>query len=143
MNEAIKPNEGHSISDNSGYCSIVGNIEYCSTAVNSEACSIAVNSGCCSAAVNTGNLSVAVNVGDCSTAIAEGIESIAIASGYESKAKACAGSWIVLAEWEEARDGYHIVHVKTALAGRDVKADTFYTLVGGVFTEVEEEGGSE
>ena len=66
------------------------------------------NTGDRSAATNTGDRSAATNTGDSSAANVEGKESVAIATGYESKAKGALGCWIVLAEWEEQRDGYHI-----------------------------------
>jgi hypothetical protein len=55
-----------------------------------------------------------------------------MASGHKSKASASDGSWVVLVE---RNDDYEIIDVKTAKAGRDIKADTFYELVDGEFVE--------
>jgi hypothetical protein len=59
---------------------------------------------------------------------------VAMASGYESKAKASAGSAIVCVYRDEE---YNLVHIKAGIAGKDVKADTWYTLnAKGKFVEV-------
>ena len=95
------------------------------------------NTGDQSAATNTGYRSAATNTGDQSAAIAKGKESIAIATGIESKAKGILGCWIVLAEWEESDDGYHIIDVKSAkVDNENIKEDVFYTLKDGNFIEV-------
>ena len=62
-------------------------------------------------------------------------------AGYKSKAKAKIGSWITLAEWVYCEEkGRHVpVCVKTEYVdGESIKADTYYQLIGGVFTEVNE-----
>ena len=59
--------------------------------------------------------------------------------GINGKAKACLGSWIVLAEWELKNDNWHIAAVKTAqIDGEKLKADTWYILKNGKFEEAEE-----
>ena len=97
------------------------------------------NTGDGSAATNTGYRSAATNTGDRSAAIVEGKESIAIATGIEGKAKGALGCFIVLAEW--CKDGnceWHIKDVKSAVVdGETIKANTFYMLKDGEFTEVE------
>jgi len=50
---------------------------------------------------------------------------VAIATGYQSKAKASAGSAIVLVYRDE---DMKLVHIRAGIAGKDIKADTFYTL---------------
>ena len=101
--------------------------------------SAATNTGDRSAATNTGYRSAATNTGDRSAAIVEGKESIAIATGIEGKAKGALGCFIVLAEW--CKDGnceWHIKDVKSAVVdGETIKANTFYMLKDGEFTEVE------
>ena len=68
-----------------------------------------------------------------------GKDAIAAAFGIEGKAKACLGSWIMLAEWVRMGDGWHIKTVKTAkIDGEKLKADTWYMLKNGEFEEVEE-----
>ncbi len=89
-------------------------------------------------ATNTGDQSAATNTGDQSAASVEGKESVAIAIGYESKAKGALGCWLVLAEWEEADDGYHIKDVQSIrVDGEKVKADMWYRLIDGKFVECE------
>jgi hypothetical protein len=89
-------------------------------------------------ATNTGNQSAATNTGYQSAAIVEGKESIALATGIESKAKGKIGCFIVLAEWKEINNEYHIVDVKSAkVDGENIKEDTFYMLKDGKFVEVD------
>ena len=88
-------------------------------------------------ATNTGDPSAATNTGYRSAAIVEGKESIALATGIDSKAKGKIGCFIVLAEWKEIDNEYHIVDVKSAkVDGKNIKEDTFYTLKDGKFVEV-------
>lgn len=88
-------------------------------------------------ATNTGYQSAATNTGYRSAAIVEGKESIALATGIDSKAKGKIGCFIVLAEWKEIDNEYHIVDVKSAkVDGKNIKEDTFYTLKDGKFVEV-------
>ena len=106
-------------------------------ATNTGNQSAATNTGYRSAATNTGYQSAATNTGDRSAAIVEGKESIALATGIDSKAKGKIGCFIVLAEWKEIDNEYHIVDVKSAkVDGKNIKEDTFYTLKDGKFVEV-------
>ena len=90
-------------------------------------------------ATNTGDSSAATNTGDRSAAIVGGKDSIACGLGIDNKARACRGSFIVLAEWENDENrNWHIKHVKSAkIDGKKLKADTFYMLKNGRFVEVE------
>ena len=89
-------------------------------------------------ATNTGDQSAATNTGYRSAAIVEGKESIALATGIDSKAKGKIGCFIVLAEWKEIDNEYHIVDVKSAkVDGENIKEDTFYTLKDGKFVEAD------
>ena len=77
--------------------------------------------------------------GDGGHAEVGGKEAIAAAVGIEGKARACLGSWIMLAEWVLTGDGWHIKTVKTAkIDGEKLKADTWYMLKNGEFEEAEE-----
>ncbi len=78
----------------------------------------------------------ATNTGDWSAAAVEGKNSIAIVTGKDSKAKGALGCWLVLTE----RDSdWQILSVKAAkVDGDTVKADTWYKLVGGEFTECDD-----
>ena len=95
------------------------------------------NTGTRSAATNTGYQSASTNTGNWSAATVEGKESIAMVTGMKGKAKGNKSCWLVLAEWEERKDGWHIKDVKSvAVDGKKIKEDTFYTLKGGEFVEV-------
>lgn len=115
---------------------IKAGVEYIKEQVNWED-DKATNTGNQSAATNTGYQSAATNTGYRSAAIVEGKESIALATGIDSKAKGKIGCFIVLAEWKEIDNEYHIVDVKSAkVDGKNIKEDTFYTLKDGKFVEV-------
>ena len=87
--------------------------------------SAATNTGYQSAATNTGDQSAATNTGYRSAAIVEGQHSVAISTGMCGKAKACKDSAIVLVH---RNDEGEIVHIRCAIAGKDIEADVFYTL---------------
>lgn len=70
-----------------------------------------------------------------------GADSVIMCAGNKSKAKARIGSWITLAEWvyNEEKGRYVPGCVKTEYVdGENIKADTYYQLIDGVFTEVNE-----
>ena len=104
-----------------------------SAATNTGDRSAATNTGNRSAATNTGDWSAATNTGYQSAASVEGKESIAIVTGRHSRAKGAKGCWLVLTE--RADDG-HILCVKAAeVDGVNIKANTWYELIDGQFTE--------
>ena len=85
---------------------------------------------------NTGYQSAATNTGDRSAASVEGNESVAMAIGCKSMVKGALGCWLVIAEWEEIEDGYHIKDVKSIrVDGNTIKVDTWYKLKNGEFVE--------
>ena len=99
--------------------------------------SASTNTGDCSASTNTGYYSASTNTGNRSASKVTGKQSIAVATGYHSKASGELGCWIVLAEWDEHGEG--IIDMKMAYVdGEKIKADTWYTLRGGEFVEVED-----
>ena len=90
-------------------------------------------------AVAQGDYGHAAAQGNKGHAEVDGKEAIAAAFGINGKAKACLGSWIMLAEWELKNGNWHIAAVKTAqIDGEKLKADTWYILKNGKFEEVEE-----
>ena len=90
-------------------------------------------------AVAQGDYGHAAAQGNKGHAEVDGKEAIAAAFGINGKAKACLGSWIILAEWELKNDNWHIAAVKTAqIDGEKLKADTWYILKNGKFEEAEE-----
>ena len=79
--------------------------------------------------------------GDSAKIDSTGEYSVIMCAGNKSMAKAKIGSWITLAEWVYCEEkGRHVpVCVKTEYVdGENIKADTYYQLIGGVFTEVNE-----
>ena len=128
----------YSAATNTGDQSAATNTGNYSAATNTGNHSAATNTGNQSAATNTGYQSAATNTGYQSAAIVEGKESIALATGIDSKAKGKIGCFIVLSEWKEIDNEYHIVDVKSAkVDGKNIKEDTFYTLKDGKFVEVD------
>ena len=109
------------------------------SATNTGDCSAATNAGNRSAATNTGNRSAAITIGYRSSATVEGNESFAITTGMDSKAKGALGCYIAVAEWGKGENGeYQLKDFKAhKVDGREIKADTFYTLRDGEFVEVE------
>ncbi|WP_275628982.1 hypothetical protein [Pseudomonas sp. 273] len=95
------------------------------------------------AASSTGDQGAASSTGYQGAASSTGRHSVALATGIEGKARASAGSAIVLCyrdtdAWDD--DYARIVHIKAAIAGQDgIKPDTWYQLNSeGEFVEVDE-----
>ena len=62
----------------------------------------------------------------------KGKNSIAAAFGINGAAKACLGSWIMVAEWVKGDNGWEIACVLTAkVDGETIKADTWYKAENG------------
>ena len=124
-----------SAATNTGYRSAATSTGDWSAATNTGYRSAATNTGYRSAATNTGDQSAATNTGYRSAATVEGHHSVALSAGLLGRAKASEGSAIVLVDRSE--DGV-IRHIRCAIAGQEVKADTWYTLNDlGEFEEVE------
>ena len=132
--QSAATNTGYrSAATNTGDQSAATNTGNWSVATNTGDQSAATNTGYRSAATNTGNWSVATNTGNWSAAAVGGNGSVAIATGYESKAKANVGSAIVVCERD---DNYNLIGIKAAIIdGKNLKADTYYTLINGEFIE--------
>ena len=125
-----------SAATNTGYQSAATNTGSQSAATNTGSQSAATNTGHQSAATNTGDRSAATNTGDQSAATVEGQHSVAVSTGFYGKAKACQGSAIVLVNRNNEGE---IVHIRCAIAGKDIEADVFYTLNGrGEFIKEDE-----
>ena len=96
-----------------------------------------------SPASSTGDYGAASSTGYRGAASSTGRHSVALAAGIEGKAKASAGSAIVLCYRDtdaEGDDYARIVHIKAAIAGQDgIKPDVFYVLnKNGEFVEYAE-----
>ena len=67
-----------------------------------------------------------------------GEDCVIMCAGINSVAKASNGSWVTLSEWSysEEKQRYIPICVKTEFVdGEKIKADTYYSLKGGVFVE--------
>ncbi|HCF7094542.1 TPA: hypothetical protein NIJ18_006570 [Pseudomonas aeruginosa] len=144
-----------SAASNTGNCSAASNTGDCSAASNTGDCSAASNTGDYSAASNTGNRSAASNTGDYSAASntgyrsaasntgyqsaaeVSGKESVAASLGIEGRARASAGSAIVLCHRD---DEGRLIHIRASKVGENgVEPDTWYQLnAEGEFVEFDE-----
>ncbi|OWI96179.1 DUF7666 domain-containing protein [Pseudomonas aeruginosa] len=97
----------------------------------------ASNTGYQSAASNTGNYSAASNTGYQSAAEVSGKESVAASLGIEGRARASAGSAIVLCHRD---DEGRLIHIRASKVGENgVEPDTWYQLnAEGEFVEFDE-----
>ena len=88
---------------------------------------------------SSGNSAKIGSSGDYAQIESSGEDSVICCAGHDSAVKAKAGSWITLAEWEysEAKNRCVPKCVKTEYVdGERIKADTWYKLIDGEFTEV-------
>ena len=89
---------------------------------------------------SSGNYAQIGSSGDSAKIDSTGEDSVIMCAGNSSIAKAKAGSWITLAEWEwnDEKNRNVPVCVKTEYVdGENIKADTWYQLKNGKFVEVE------
>ncbi|MBW0950730.1 DUF7666 domain-containing protein [Pseudomonas aeruginosa] len=126
-----------SAASNTGYRSAASNTGDYSAASNTGNRSAASNTGYQSAASNTGNYSAASNTGYQSAAEVSGKESVAASLGTEGRARASAGSAIVLCHRD---DEGRLIHIRASKVGENgVKPDTWYQLSAeGEFVEFDE-----
>ncbi|EPJ4524042.1 hypothetical protein P7I93_13390 [Pseudomonas aeruginosa] len=137
-NRSAASNTGdYSAASNTGYRSAASNTGYRSAASNTGDYSAASNTGNRSAASNTGDYSAASNTGYQSAAEVSGQESVAASLGIEGRARASAGSAIVLCHRD---DEGHLIHIRASKVGENgVKPDTWYQLSAeGEFVEFDE-----
>ncbi|ARG87529.1 DUF7666 domain-containing protein [Pseudomonas aeruginosa] len=154
--QSAASNTGYqSAASNTGYQSAASNTGYQSAASNTGDYSAASNTGDYSAASNTGYQSAASNTGDYSAASntgyqsaasntgyrsaaeVSGKESVAASLGIEGRARASAGSAIVLCHRD---DEGRLIHIRASKVGENgVKPDTWYQLSAeGEFVEFDE-----
>ncbi|VEE78682.1 DUF7666 domain-containing protein [Pseudomonas aeruginosa] len=126
-----------SAASNTGDYSAASNTGYRSAASNTGNRSAASNTGDYSAASNTGNRSAASNTGNYSAAEVSGKESVAASLGIEGRARASAGSAIVLCHRD---DEGRLIHIRASKVGENgVEPDTWYQLnAEGEFVEFDE-----
>ena len=90
---------------------------------------------------SSGNYAQIGSSGDYAQIESTGEYSVICCAGNNSIAKAKKGSWITLSEWQYSKEKKRNipVRVKTEYVdGERIKEDTYYQLIGGVFTEVNE-----
>ena len=125
----------------SGNSAQIGSSGY-SAQIGSSGNSAKIGSSGYSAKIGSSGYSAQIgSSGDYAKIDSTGTDSVIMCAGYKSKAKAKIGSWITLAEWvySEEKGRYVPVCVKTEYVdGERIKADTYYQLIDGVFTEVNE-----
>ncbi|MFU6090894.1 hypothetical protein ACM7PA_04965 [Pseudomonas aeruginosa] len=126
-----------SAASNTGNRSAASNTGDYSAASNTGYQSAASNTGYQSAASNTGYQSAASNTGNQSAAEVSGQESVAASLGIEGRARASAGSAIVLCHRD---DEGRLIHIRASKVGENgVKPDTWYQLSAeGEFVEFDE-----
>ncbi|HBO9364382.1 TPA: hypothetical protein L5D99_002636 [Pseudomonas aeruginosa] len=127
----------YSAASNTGNRSAASNTGDYSAASNTGYRSAASNTGYQSAASNTGNYSAASNTGYQSAAEVSGKESVAASLGIEGRARASAGSAIVLCHRD---DEGRLIHIRASKVGENgVEPDTWYQLSAeGEFVEFDE-----
>ncbi|HJF70841.1 MAG TPA: hypothetical protein K8V05_08830 [Butyricimonas virosa] len=88
---------------------------------------------------SSGNYAQIGSSGDDAKIGSSGKNSVVMCAGNNSIAKAKIGSWITLAEWgrDDNGDWIPINVVTKRVDGVEIKEDTYYKLVNGVFTEVD------
>ncbi|MCS8109582.1 hypothetical protein N0441_09825 [Pseudomonas aeruginosa] len=126
-NRSAASNTGdYSAASNTGNRSAASNTGYRSAASNTGDYSAASNTGYQSAASNTGYQSAASNTGYQSAAEVSGKESVAASLGIEGRARASAGSAIVLCHRD---DEGRLIHIRASKVGENgVEPDTWYQL---------------
>ncbi|MEN1437896.1 DUF7666 domain-containing protein [Pseudomonas aeruginosa] len=137
-NRSAASNTGYqSAASNTGDYSAASNTGDYSAASNTGYQSAASNTGNRSAASNTGYQSAASNTGDYSAAEVSGKESVAASLGIEGRARASAGSAIVLCHRD---DEGRLIHIRASKVGENgVEPDTWYQLnAEGEFVEFDE-----
>ncbi|WP_319174935.1 DUF7666 domain-containing protein [Pseudomonas aeruginosa] len=137
-NQSAASNTGdYSAASNTGNRSAASNTGNRSAASNTGNRSAASNTGNRSAASNTGDYSAASNTGYQSAAEVSGKESVAASLGIEGRARASAGSAIVLCHRD---DEGRLIHIRASKVGENgVEPDTWYQLnAEGEFVEFDE-----
>ncbi len=89
---------------------------------------------------SSGNYAQIGSSGDDAEIKSEGENTVVMCAGNNSMACGKIGSWLTLAEWKVQDGEWRPVCVKTErIDDERIKADTFYKLTNGEFTEVENE----
>ena len=125
----------------SGYSAKIGSSGY-SAQIGSSGYSAQIGSSGYSAKIGSSGDSAKIgSSGDSAQIDSTGEDTVIMCAGNNSMAKAKAGSWITLSEWEwnNEKSRYVPTCVKTEYVdGENIKADTWYQLKNGKFVEVAE-----
>ena len=121
--------------DSSGYSARIGSSGY-SAKIGSSGDSAQIGSSGDWAQIDSSGDSAKIgSSGDSAQINSTGIKSVIAAIGYHSIAKAKAGSWLTLAEYDDNGD---VLFVKTEqVDNKKIKEDTYYTLYNKNFQEVQ------
>ena len=120
------------------YSQLASSGDYSQLASSGDSSQLA-SSGDSSQLASSGDYSQLASSGDSSQLASSGEHSVICCAGNNCKAKAKKGSWITLAEWK-IEDGKKVPKcVKTEFVdGERIKADVWYMLKDGEFTECED-----
>ena len=136
----MKGYEAFSINSSDSYAQIGSSDHYAE--INSEGkCAQIASSGHYAEINSKGKCAQIGSSGHFAKINSEGKYAVICCAGEESIAKGKIGSWITLSEWQfnEEENDYILVCVKTEkIDGVKIKEDTYYRLINGEFTEVEE-----
>ena len=123
----------------SGYSAKIGSSGY-SAKIGSSGDSAQIGSSGDYAKIGSSGDSAKIgSSGDSAQIVSSGKNSVICCAGINSIAKAKIGSWITLSEWKysDEEKAYIPICVKTEYVdGERIKADVFYKLIDGNFTEV-------
>ena len=137
---ADKSTDKKLISDNGGYYAKIGSSGD-SAQIGSSGYYAKIGSSGDSAQIgSSGDYAQIGSSGDYAKINSTGEDSVICCAGHNSIVKAKQGSWITLAEWEYNKEKDRSVPknvVTKYVDGVGIKADTWYKLIDGVFTEVE------
>ena len=127
------------LNDNGDRNKQIGSSGYSAQIGSSGDCAKIGSSGNCAQIGSSGYSAQIGSSGDYAKIDSTGEDSVIMCAGNNSMAKAKAGSWITLSEWEwnYEKSRYVPTCVKTEYVdGENIKADTWYRLQKGEFIEV-------
>ena len=122
----------------SGYAAKIGSSGYAAKIGSSGDAAQIGSSGDGAKIGSSGDAAQIGSSGDAAQIDSTGEDSVICCAGHNSAVKAKKGSWITLSEWKysDEKQRWVPVCVKTEFVdGERIKADTFYKLVNGEFTE--------
>ena len=136
---ATTGNDAHAAT--TGYGAHAATTGYGAHAATTGDWSHAATTGYDAHAATTGYGAHAATTGYGAHAEVKGRDAIAAALGIGARVKGALGCWLVCAEWaQDEEHNWHLAGVHSAkVDGVNIKADTWYTMKDGKFTEIEED----